>query len=157
MTLFPPYAKSRQCVFLSQYDPRWTELHLGCTTLKMGRDGCTTTALASLLGAMPEQMEKAIRYVEDPTKKEYGRIIWASVPGFRARKFGYGEADLKSWYMDPTHIAVIEVNKSHWVALDRFSPLGLGPLGMDPWGGTYINILKKYHTITGYALLTRNP
>lgn len=149
--MFYSYNKSRPgIVLLCQQDPRWAELPLPPTRLTIGREGCTTTALAALTGTTPDSLSKKIRYNSE------GRIIWQSVPGFVVRvRNRYDEERIKEWYSIPTNIALIEVNHSHWIALDRFSPFGFGPLGMDPWDGTWIKIVKKYKNITGYALIAR--
>lgn len=87
-----------------------------------------------------------------------GLIIWANLK-FKNFKFslrGYGRHDdvIQKALKDPKQAVILEVNKSHWVVVVRKNVFGR-LIAADPWTGKDCDVIKKYKSITGYALFVR--
>lgn len=137
----------------SQRDPKWADLHLGQSPLKMGRYGCTTTCIADLStyfgdNFTPGWAVKNIKYTPD------GLILWQSCKffkfAFERREHGRNDANIEAALKDLNRAVILQVaNASHWVvALGKL--LGVYRIA-DPWVGDKSTMLRYKNNITGAA------
>lgn len=142
--------------FYNQLDPKYNGIMLGNTKYSINRWGCTTCSICMILSKYdslitPDFAAKKWKYTDD------GLIIWnqlfSNKVKFVQRLFGYDETFLKGWIKDKNNTAIIEVNGCHWLAVDRYSIIGLNAI--DPLGGKPIRVFSKYKKITKMVLFTK--
>lgn len=141
---------------LSQRDPLWAQLPLGASKLTVGRFGCTTTCISMLsdyFGCFrtPAQIARVIEYYTGG-----GLIIWKklgfSLMAFERRLHGRDDVEIHRALKDPKRAVILEVNNgAHWVVALRSTLIGNSYIVADPWDGTKVDVIKRYHNITGAA------
>jgi ABC-type bacteriocin/lantibiotic exporter with double-glycine peptidase domain len=145
---------------LSQLDPEWSGNFIGASTSRIGRWGCTITSISMISDyfndykSPAELAGDAHNFVNDLV---HWRNISTKFKNFKFVKRAYGTTssllpEIKEALKDPRRAVLVEVdNRTHWVvaySLKRFS----GRLAVaDPLGGKIVDVLRKYHNITGAA------
>jgi len=148
-------------IYLSQRDPRWSQVKLGKSSLTVGRYGCTTTCISMLSDyfkclAFPDAIAKVVtNYTAD------GLIIWEALKfsqmQFEKRIKGRPmDADIKAALKDPNRAIILQVdNGQHWVVGLSKNLFGSDYTVLDPWTGKKCNAEGVYHNITGAAIFKR--
>lgn len=128
---------------LSQRDYRWANEKIGDTNSTIGKLGCLITSLAMFSGEMPNQVESRLKFNEN------AELIWKSIDDAKL-PFTFDMRHYTSSGIDnyTNQYIVVEVEGRHWL-----SYLGNGKAN-DPWLGDECEVLQRYKSITGYAVLT---
>lgn len=147
-------------IYLSQRDPRWSDVKLGQSSLTVGRYGCTTTCISMLSDyfkclAFPDAIAKVpTNYTKD------GLILWNKLVfkkmRFKWRYYEQNDAIIKECLKDPNRAIILQVNNGlHWVLAVSKNLFGKDYTVLDPWTGKKCDVLKTYHNITGMAVFER--
>lgn len=152
--------------YLSQRDPKWSDVKLGSSNITVGRYGCTSVCLSMLSDYFdcfqdPKQIATNLRnYSGD------GNINWIGL-NFPSFSFRWREGNLfsnkqnldmemiKSYIKHPDRAALLEVaDHSHWV-LALWETYDKDILAIDPWNGRTCEVFKDYKNITGASLFVK--
>lgn len=149
----------------NQLDPKWSKEKIGKSGLRLGRWGCTVTAIC--MAASKFKPDEQLSVTPDVFVRQYGKftskglIIWGSSKyprmQFVKRVVGYPSSEVLSQCANnPDLTVIVEVDHYHWLALDKVSTDNLFVFG-DPWGGVRIQNFKKsrYKKITKYVIFER--
>lgn len=160
--------------YLSQRDPRWSNIKLGGGNLTVGRYGCTTTCLSMLSDFFgcyqdPGQIATNLKnYVPNDSN-----ISWTGLD-FPTFSFRWREGNMLSKNPNDVNIEVIKaylanVNEkyaddravilevsdgSHWV-VGLWETYDKDILAIDPWTGRTCEVFKDYKNITGASLFVK--
>ena len=148
---------------LKQGDPRWSNVTIGNTKLKLSRFGCTITALsmlsdyfASLDGKYhdPAQLAKSLSFTQN------GLLLWSSVRPmttgfhFEWRQYDFNPEKIDVSLKDPKKAVLLEVMipnvGKHWVVALRRIPLTQTYWIADPIDGKR-KLSRVYGKPTGSA------
>jgi len=145
--------------YYSQLDPRWANLTVGNTTLKIARIGCTLVSICMLGSKFFKEYPTPPFAAKQFTFTPDGLIIWtqSDFKGLKFLKRGYN-FDLeviKSYVNHPDRGVILEVNNSHWVWANDVKDSKVSIV--DPLDAKqYEDVTKKYK-VTGYALFIKDP
>ena len=143
---------------LKQGDTRWNNLKLGKTNYKIGRWGCTVTALCMLLSkftlAYPTPDTAAKKWVFDGD----GLITWRKCDfgemKFIGRHKNYDPITIEKYANADDKGVIVEVDKYHWLAVNRWEK-GM-PILYDPLTGEELEGYRpRYRRISGFALFEK--
>lgn len=149
-------------IYLSQRDPRWSQVKLGDSTLTLGGYGCTTTCISMLSDyfkcfVYPDAIaRKSSNYTKD------GLILWPKLKfdkmAFEWRQYGRDDRRIQESLSHPDKAVIVQVdNGEHWLVVIGKTWFGLGAdwVCVDPWTGKKCHAIRDYHNITGSAHFKR--
>jgi hypothetical protein len=89
-----------------------------------------------------------------------GLIVWAKLKlfpfRFVRREYGRNDDAIKAAIKDPNQSVILQVNKGqHWVLALRPTLFGNSYVVADPWDASKVDVIAKYHDITGAAYFTK--
>lgn len=147
--------------YLSQRDPRWSQVKLGASPLTVGRYGCTTTAMSMLTSyfGLCQWPDKIAKVASNYTPQ--GLVIWKNLKfdamRFSQRLYGRNDKAIQESLKDPNKAVILEVdNGQHWVVALRKTILGNDYVILDPWTGKKTTACGTYHNVTGSAHFIKN-
>jgi hypothetical protein len=159
-------------IYYSQRDPRWANVKIGTTNLRLGDWGCLISDVCTLLSWAGITITPAQLARYPGLFNKNGELIWANLPAATKGKIkltrrlgGKTAAGRIVWVRDdkaiktsilnsPNTVVIVQVNNGkHWVA-----GLGVTPDGKDYWiadpiDGKRKQLSKAYPNITGSAHL----
>jgi hypothetical protein len=149
--------------YFSQRDPRWANVRIGNTRLRVGDWGCTLTGIASLLSFYGIAMTpgQVARY--PGLFNARGEILWFNVTKlskgklkFVRRWYARNDREIKKSILDsPKTCVLIRVTvRGHWVVGIGVTPDGRDYWIMDTLDGKKKQLFKTYPNITGSAHMT---
>lgn len=147
-------------ILLSQLDRQWSDKRIGNTPFKIGRWGCTITSLCMIESKFyPTESLPPPEAARLWSFNSQGMIIWSDCPfecfEFIKRGYGNDKKKIKEYTLDSNKGVILEVNNSHWVAVESWDAKSNTVAINDPFGGTHYNILPSKYTVTGYALFKK--
>lgn len=142
---------------LGQRDPRWSNVHLGNSSLLVGQYGCTTTCISMLsdyFGNYHTPGEIADPHYGFQQYTPDGLIMWETLKispmQFKERLHERNDAKILESIKDPKKAVILEVDHHHWVvALSKVPLLNVYRIA-DPWTATK-RFSSAYGQITGSA------
>lgn len=144
---------------LSQLDHEWANLHIGNTSFTLGRWGCTITSICMLDSSFYPQYITPPEAAKQWSFNDQGCILWTkcNFKGFifEWRGYGYDKKRIKEYAMDSDKGVILEVNNSHWVAVESWNVASDKPAINDPFGGVHYNLIPAKYKITGFALFSK--
>lgn len=149
----------------SQLDEKWSAEKIGKSGLRIGRWGCTITAICMALSKFT--LAGQLDVTPAIFARKYGKftsrglIIWGASlyprGQFIGRVVGYPlDSTLKKIVENRDKTVIVEVDKYHWLAVSGIDAEGRLNF-FDPWGGVEIKDFKKsrYRKITKYVVFGR--
>lgn len=152
-------------LYLSQLDPKWSQMRIGSSYTTLGRSGCLTVCLSMALAdfgllILPQHLAE-----QKQCYTNQGLLIWSKMQDFLRSQFPGRQIDLYRYYgrndfeirkyLKPGTSVMLEVaSRTHWVKADRKMLLRNDYNCRDPWKGKGCAAVGDYKNITGYAILT---
>lgn len=144
---------------LSQLDPAWASKNIGNTQFKIGRWGCTITAICMIRSKFfgeefnPDYAAKKFSFNSE------AKILWGQSDfmglNFIKRGYGFDEDAILEAANSENFGVILEVNRSHWVAVESTKDWKIAII--DPLHAVrYDDVTTKY-TVTGFALFQVDP
>lgn len=124
--------------------------------------GCTLTCISMLSSYFddfkaPSELTKHFDLFNADSK-----VIWAMVRKYVTkmrhvyRYYRRDDAVIMDALKDKNKAIMFEVNNgSHWVVGVRPTVFGNSYMGIDPWDGSMIDVIKKYKNISGMSVFAR--
>ena len=146
--------------YLCQRNPNWASAKIGGGPMTLGQAGCTVTCLSMLLDYFGcFQTPPAIASHTD-WFNDIGKVLWTKLRfdhmQFVWRGYTRDDGKIQAAIKDPNQAVLLSVNGgTHWVVALRKTLWGNSYVVADPWTGGTCDVLSKYHSIEGYALVQR--
>ncbi len=170
----------------SQYDGRWSNLHLGSSGCTVGYYGCTVTAVTKLIiqagfkSSDTFNVQTLVNWLNGHNGfTANGSLYWGKPSEFVSGFSNYGdiglsgsslscEGQIKNYVYSGHHVLIQVNNGAHWVAVDEAKTKSTGRVYiMDSLGGGAQNCdllltdrystITSLHTYTGQGNLTPTP
>lgn len=137
----------------SQRDPRWSEVEIPGSTLKIGRFGCLITVVADMANFFGQELTP-LDVARICKFTSTGLLYWSSCvfTAFRWERREYGRNDEKilEAISDPDRAVVLEVaDRSHWVLPLVHFGAASSIIFADPWLGDFAMMERYRNSITG--------
>jgi len=137
--------------YLSQRDPRWSNLRLGSSGLTVGRFGCLETSLCMLASYFGKIITPDMVARRTESFDGGGEYLWNyPFPFTLEKRLDYrDDKEIMKSLKDPKRGVVLQVdNGEHFVL--ALSKNWFGSYNCaDPWTGKKCDAVKAWHNITG--------